>query len=112
MDAYCKEVRKLEGKFRGLELHRIPRKDNSDADALAKMAADRKPVPNGVFVNDLNVPSVREKQPATDSTKTEETERAQKTEHAPSDPAPDQPPGGPTYLATEQSNPSQTNDTD
>ena len=24
MDAYCQEVRKLEGKFRGLELHHIP----------------------------------------------------------------------------------------
>src|SRR6185437_3334324 len=26
MDAYCQEVRKLEGRFRGLELHHIPRK--------------------------------------------------------------------------------------
>ena len=35
-----------------------------------------------------------------------------KTEHAPSDPAPDQTPGGPTCLATEQSDPGQTNNTD
>ena len=49
MDAYCQEVRKLEGKFPGLE--------NPDADALAKMAAERKPIPSGVFVNDLNTSS-------------------------------------------------------
>ena len=54
MDAYCQEVHKLEGRFRGLELHHIPWKQNPDADALAKMAAECKPAPSGVFVNDLN----------------------------------------------------------
>ena len=112
MDAYCQEVRKLEGRFRGLELHHIPRKQNPDADALAKMAAERKPAPSGVFVNDLNAPSARYKQPAVDKTKIEETERAGKIEHAPSDPAPDQIPGAPTCLATGQSNPSQADNTD
>ena len=57
IDAYCQEVRKLEGRFLGLELHHIPRKQNPNADALAKMVAERKPAPNGVFVNDLNAPS-------------------------------------------------------
>ena len=113
MDAYCQEVRKLEGRFQGLELHHIPRKQNPDADALAKMAAERKAAaPSDVFVNDLNAPSAREKQPIADRAKTEEAEHAQKTEHAPSDPAPDQVPGGPTCLATEQSNPSQADNTD
>ena len=88
MDECCQEIRKLEGRFRGLELHHIPRKHNPDADALAKMAAERKPAPSGVFINDLNVPSACERQPATDKAKIEETENAQKTEHAPSDPAP------------------------
>ena len=49
---------------------------------------------------------------AADKAKTEETEHVQKTEHAPSDPAPDQTPGGPTCLATEQSDPGQTDNTD
>jgi ribonuclease HI len=61
MDAYYQEIRKLEGRFQGLELHHIPRKQNPDADALAKMAVERKPAPSGVFVNDLNAPSAREK---------------------------------------------------
>ena len=56
-----------------MELHHIPRNQNPDADALAKMAAERKPAPSGVFVNDLNEPSARKKQPATDWTKIEET---------------------------------------
>jgi len=112
MDTYCQEVRKLEGRFRGLELHHIPRKQNPDADTLAKMAAERKPAPSGVFVNDLNAPSAHERQPAADKAKTEEVEHAQKTEHGPSEPAPDQTPGDPTCLATEQSDPSQTDNTD
>ena len=106
MDAYCQEVRKLEGRFRDLELHHIPRKQKPDADALAKMAAEHKPALSGVFVNDMNAPSAREKQLAADRTKTGETEHAEKIEHTPSDPAPDQEPKGPTCLATEQSDPS------
>ena len=109
MDAYYQEVHKLEGKFRGLELHHIPRKQNPDGDALAKMAAERMPAPSGI---DLNAPSVREKQPAADRTKIEETKHAGKTEHAPSDPAPDQTPRGPICLATGQSDSSQADDTD
>ena len=101
MDAYCQEVRKLEGRFRGLELHHIPWKQNPDTDALAKIAAERKPAPSSVFINDLNMTSARERQPTADKAKIEETEHAQKIEHAPSDPAPDQTPGGPTCLTTE-----------
>ena len=76
------------------------------------MAAERKPVPNGVFVNDLNASSAREKQSAANWTKTEETEHAEKTEHAPSDPAPDQIPGAPFCLATGQPDPGQADSTD
>jgi len=67
MDECCQEIRKLEGRFRGLEFHHIPRKQNPDADALAKMAAERKPAPNSIFVNDQNAPSARENsQPQTE----------------------------------------------
>ena len=93
MGTYCQEVRKLEEKFWGLELQHIPRKQNPDADALAKMAAERKPVPSGVFVNDLTTPSTREKPPTADKMRAEKTELAEKTECSPSDPAPDQTPG-------------------
>ena len=79
--------------MRGLELHHIPRKQNPHADTLAKMAAERKPAPSDVFINDLNAPSAREKQLATDKTKTGKTEHAEKAEHTPSDPAPTRYPG-------------------
>lgn len=47
MAAYCTEVRKLEGKFDGLELRHVLRKFNDVADTLAKMASAREPVYNG-----------------------------------------------------------------
>ena len=96
----------------GLELHHIPRKENLDADALAKMAVERKPVPSGVFVNDLNMPSVREKPPTADKTLAGKTEHAVKIEHAPTDPAPDRALGGPQCLAAGQPDPDQANNTD
>jgi fructose-specific component phosphotransferase system IIB-like protein len=43
-------------------LHHILRKGNNDGDVLAKMAAQRDPIPNGVFINDLHAPSIRIKQ--------------------------------------------------
>ena len=95
-----------------MELHHIPRNQNPDADTLAKMVAERKPAPSGVFFNDLNAPSEREKSPIADKTRAEEIDHVEKTEHAPSDPAPDQIPGAPTCLATGQSNPSQADNTD
>ena len=39
MAAYCQEVRKLEDKFQGIELHHVPRRDNDATDFLAKLAA-------------------------------------------------------------------------
>jgi len=35
MDTYCREIRKLKGKFYGLEFHHIPRDDNVVADVLS-----------------------------------------------------------------------------
>ena len=76
------------------------------------MAIERKPAPSGIFVNDLNASSVREKQPVANRTKIEETEHAEKIEHAPSDPAPDQIPGGPLCLAASQPDLGQADSTD
>ena len=52
MAAYCREVHQLEGKFNGLKLNHIPRRLNEAADALAKTASGREPVPMGVFASD------------------------------------------------------------
>ena len=54
MAAYCQEVRKLEDKFQGIQLHHVPRKDNDAADFLAKLAARRDPSPSGVSINDVH----------------------------------------------------------
>ena len=59
MIAYCQEVRKLEDKFQGIELHHVPQKDNDAADFLTKLAARRVPSLDGVFINDLHEPSTR-----------------------------------------------------
>ena len=59
MEAYCQEVRWLEDRFNGLELNNIPRRLNKAADALAKAASTREPVPMGVFASDQHKPSVR-----------------------------------------------------
>ena len=58
MVAYYQEVRWLEDKFDGLELNHILRRLNEVADALAKAASSREPVPMGVFANDQHKPSV------------------------------------------------------
>lgn len=57
MEAYCQEVKKLEDKFEGLELHHILQKDNQAADDLAKLTSSRGLAPDGIFVNDLHEPS-------------------------------------------------------
>ena len=63
MAAYCRELRQLEDKFNGLELNYIPRRLNEAADALAKMASDREPVPIGVFASDQYKPSICHEEP-------------------------------------------------
>ena len=59
MVAYYQEVRKLEDKFQGIELHHVPRNDNEATDFLAKLAVKRVLTPDGVFINDLHEPSAR-----------------------------------------------------
>ena len=49
MDAYVAEIRKLENKFSGLEIHHVIRDNNVGADVLSKLGSERANVPAGVF---------------------------------------------------------------
>ena len=37
MDAYVEQIRKLENKFSGLEIHHVDRDNNVEADVLSKL---------------------------------------------------------------------------
>ena len=68
MDAYVEEIRKLENKFSGLEIHHIDRDNNVGADVLSKHGSTRAAVPPGVFAHELHHPSVKvQSQQATDT---------------------------------------------
>ena len=58
MEAYYKEVRKLEDKFHSLELIHIAQLYNEAADELAKITSTRGMVPSDAFSRDLLEPSV------------------------------------------------------
>ena len=60
MDAYCIEIRKLKGKFYGIEYHHVVRDQNQLADHLSKIGSSRTAVTPGVFVQDLFMPSIKE----------------------------------------------------
>jgi ribonuclease HI len=59
MDAYCAEIRKLEGHFEGIEFQHVPRNNNVAADVLSKLGSRRALVPAGMFVQDLCKPSIK-----------------------------------------------------
>jgi ribonuclease HI len=59
MDAYIQEVRKLENKFSGLEVHHVVREHNVGADMLSNLGSTRAQVPAGVFVQELKQPSIK-----------------------------------------------------
>jgi hypothetical protein len=65
MDAYCLEVRKHKNKFYGLEFHHVARDNNVAADVLSKLGSTRAQVPAGVFVHELQAPSIPEPTPMT-----------------------------------------------
>jgi ribonuclease HI len=59
MDAYIMEIRKLEKKFLGLEIHHVVHDNKVGADVLSKLGSDRANVPPGVFFHELHHPSIR-----------------------------------------------------
>jgi len=59
MDAYCAEIRKLEGKFYSLEFHHVVRDENQATNRLSKIGSTRAEVLAGVFVQDLRTPSIK-----------------------------------------------------
>jgi len=63
MDAYIAEIRKLENKFSGLEIHHVIRDNNVAADVLSKLGSNRAEVPPGVFVHELYHPSINTSTP-------------------------------------------------
>jgi hypothetical protein len=62
MDAYCAQIKKLENKFYGLEFYHMVRADNEAADKLSKLGSTRAETPNGVFIQDLVRPSIKEEE--------------------------------------------------
>jgi ribonuclease HI len=58
MEAYCKAVRALEGKFYGVKLIHMPRRYNEEADKLARIASGQITVPPNVFARDVAQPSI------------------------------------------------------
>jgi hypothetical protein len=59
MDAYVQQVRKLENRFSGLEVHHVVLEHNVGADILSKPGSTRAQVPAGVFVQELKQPSIK-----------------------------------------------------
>ena len=60
MDSYCAKIRKLEGKFYGIEYHHVVRDQNQLADHLSKIGSSRAMIPPGVYVQDLFTSSIKE----------------------------------------------------
>ena len=60
MDAYCAEIKKLKGKFYGIEYHHMVRDQNQLIDHLSKIGSSHTVIPPGVFVQDLLAPSIKE----------------------------------------------------
>ena len=60
VNAYCVEMRKQEGKFRGIEFHHVARDFNVAADVLSKIASSRASVPVGIFIQEISKPSIEE----------------------------------------------------
>jgi ribonuclease HI len=62
MDAYSKEIRKLKDKFYGIEYTHMVCDKNQAANALSKLGSSRAQAPQGVFIQDLVKPSIKEEE--------------------------------------------------
>jgi ribonuclease HI len=58
MNRYCEAVWKLEDKFEGLEFYHMERDRNAAANVLSKLGSSRAHVSPGVFVQEIQQPSV------------------------------------------------------
>jgi len=58
MDLYCKEIRRWESNFYGIEYIHVVRDKNQAASALSKIGSSRAQILQGVFVQDIHTPSV------------------------------------------------------
>ena len=56
---YLDTVRVLERRFQGFTLKHIPRAENTEADELAKAAANNLPIPEGAFYQVLQAPATQ-----------------------------------------------------
>nr|AAX95687.1 RNase H, putative [Oryza sativa Japonica Group] len=59
MDAYVRQVRRMERHFDGIELRHVPRRDNTVGDELSRLASSRAQTPPGAFEERLAQPSAR-----------------------------------------------------
>nr|AAQ56433.1 putative gag-pol precursor [Oryza sativa Japonica Group] len=59
MDAYVRQVRRMERHFDGIELRHVPRRDNMIADELSRLASSRAQTPPGAFEERITQPSAR-----------------------------------------------------
>jgi len=58
MDLYCKEIHKWEVNFYGIEYIYVVQDKNQAADVLSKIGSSRSQIPQGIFIQDINKPSV------------------------------------------------------
>ncbi|KAK1610135.1 hypothetical protein QYE76_033808 [Lolium multiflorum] len=59
MAAYRDEVDEIAKSFLGYEVKYVRRDDNTAADMLSKLGSGRKPIPPGIFLEHLRIPSVK-----------------------------------------------------
>ena len=58
MSKYCAVVKKVKYKFEGLKFHHIERDRNMEAATLSKLGSSLAQVPPGIFVQEIQQPSV------------------------------------------------------